>query len=462
MYAVGALFFAGFAPMVLFRRAPWYAQSAAGVLGALNPWVYDRMVEGQWGVVVAGSGLFLWLAAWEALQVRPGFTRSAVVAACGAAITAFDPHVLGLIVVLTLVGALWTRVWRDPSQLRWTTVSVGLLALLLLPGAVSFFLGKFSGSYVAIRQFNHADFAFFRSSTSPRYGLLVNLLGLYGYWGERIGRFPQATGGVGWWPITTAVVLVAALLGTWLRQDRAWLLLCGLIGLGLSASTALPGGVDAASHLASWIPLVGVYREPEKWSALWLLALVVLAVGAVEALASPSMRRASSRAASALAYLVVLAALAPAGVSQARALPTIVSPVRYPGYWYETASYLARVVPRRAPVAVLPWHLYQPLRVSEGRLIADPAQVFFPGRLIVPHNVEIPGRATEIISRYDRIGLAGRADGRCNLARTLRREGIRWAVVLDGAESAQTVLHLRRCGYSLVQGRPGFTALLHG
>ena len=49
IYAIGALFLAGFAPMILFRRASWYAQCAAGFLGALNPWVYDRMVEGQWG-----------------------------------------------------------------------------------------------------------------------------------------------------------------------------------------------------------------------------------------------------------------------------------------------------------------------------------------------------------------------------------------------------------------------------
>ena len=53
LYAAGALFLAGFAPMVLLRRAPWYARCAGAFVGALNPWVYDRMVEGQWGVVVA-------------------------------------------------------------------------------------------------------------------------------------------------------------------------------------------------------------------------------------------------------------------------------------------------------------------------------------------------------------------------------------------------------------------------
>jgi len=464
VYAVGTLLLAGFAPMVLFLRAPWYAQCAAGVLGALNPWVYDRMSEGQWGVVIAGAGLFLWLAAWEALQARPSFSRAALLAVCAAAIVAFDPHAVGPLAVLVVVGALWQRVWTNRDRLRWTVASIAMQALLLLYGLVQFFVSDHSGSYLAVRQFTRADFEFFRSVASPDYGLAVNLVGLYGYWGERIGRFPLATGGAGWWPLTTAVIVATALVGVWLRRDRAWLLLCGLLGLLLSASTAIPGGVDAAVWLSARLPLVSAFREPQKWSALWLLALVVLAAGAVEAIAATpgkTGRRSHRTFAAALAYALVLAALLPAGISQIRSLPATVEPVRYPDYWHATAGYLARSVPHDEPVVVLPWHLYQPLRATEGRLTANPASVFFPGRLVVPRNIEIPGRATEITSRYDRIGLAaGRENSPCALARSLRSLGIRWALVLDGAESVATVSTLRRCGYSLVEGRPGFTAVL--
>ena len=465
IYAVGALFLAGFAPMILFRRAPWYAQCAAGVLGVLNPWVYDRMVEGQWGVVVAAAGLFLWLAAWEALQAAPSMIYAALLAVCSAAIVAFDPHAVGPVAVLTVVAFLWQRVWRERDRFRWTALSQAMLALLLSYGAVLFFLGGHSGSYENVRQFTRADFAFFRSVASDDYGLLVNLVGLYGYWGERIGRFPLATGGHAWWPLTTAVIVGAAVLGAWLKRDRAWLLLCGVIGLLLSASTALPRGVDAAVWLSSRVPLVSAYREPQKWSALWLLAVVTLAVGAVEAIAAASpggRRRSPGTLAMALAYALAIAALVPAGSSQIRSLPTIVKPLRYPDYWYATAAFLERRVPGDERVAVLPWHLYQPLRVTEGRLAANPAPVFFPGLLTVPRNIEIPGRATEITSRYDRIGLAvGReASSPCAPARRLRRLGIRWALVLDGAESAETMSGLRACDYSLVEGRPGFTGVL--
>jgi hypothetical protein len=453
LFAVGTLFLAGFAPMVLFRRAPWYAQGAAGFLGAMNPFVYDRLVEGQWYVLIAAAGLFLWLAAWEALQAGPALRPAVLLALCGAAIVSFDPHMAGPLVVLTIAGSIWTRVHRDRSRLRWTATSIGLLVVLLLPGIVLFFVGSAPGDYANVRHFTSADFAFFRSTRSPDFGLLANLIGLYGYWGERIGRFPLATGGHSWWPATTALLVATALLGGWLRRDRAWLLICGAIGLGLSASTALPGGVGAASWLAARVPIVGAYREPQKWSALWLLALVVLASSAVEATARLQGRRS---AATALAYSLVLAALLPAGVSQVRSVSSIVKPVVYPRYWYATSDSLKHVSRPGDVIAVLPWHLYQPLRATGGRLVADPAPVFFPGRLVVPHSPDIPGRSYDVLSRYDQIGLVHG----CRLAAVIHRLGIHFVLVLDGAESAQTVVDLRRCGYPLVEGRKGFTALL--
>ena len=135
LYAAGALFLAGFAPMVLLRRAPWYARCVAAFLGALNPWVYDRMVEGQWGVVVAAAGLFLWVAAWEALQASPGARRALVLALTGAGVAAFAPHMLGPIAVLALAGSLFGRDLEGPRAVLWTGASFAMLAVLLSYGA---------------------------------------------------------------------------------------------------------------------------------------------------------------------------------------------------------------------------------------------------------------------------------------------------------------------------------------
>ena len=464
LYAAGVLFLAGFAPMVLLRRARWYARCVAGILGALNPWVYDRMVEGQWGVVAGGAGLFLWVAAWEALQARPGVRAAALLALVGAGTAAFSPHMLGPIALLGFAGAAWSRIWRDRERIRWTAASFSMLGLVLLPGAVWFFVGEQERTYESVKQFTGADFAFFRSTPSDDYGLLANLVGLYGYWGERLGRFPLASDGAPWWPLTTAVVVGVAVAGAFLQRARAWLFPCGLMGLAVSASTAMPTVREAEVWLAERVPLAGAYREPQKWSALWLLAVATLAAGAIDQLArSRGQRgRGGHRLAPTLAYIVALAALFPAGVTQIRAIAPIIKPLQYPDDWYRTRDYLAATVPPGEPVVVLPWHLYQPLAFTEGRLVANPARVFFPGRVIVPNNLEIPGRTTDIVTRYDRIGLvvAREGHGTCALAAELRRQGVRWVLVVDAAEGPQAIRTLRRCGAALVHGGVGRSAVL--
>jgi hypothetical protein len=464
LYAAAVLFLAGFAPMVLLRRARWYARSVAGILGALNPWVYDRMVEGQWSVVAGAAGLFLWVAGWEALQARPGLRAAALLALVGAGTAAFSPHMLGPIALLGIAGAAWSRIWRDRERIWWTAASFSMLGLLLLPGAVWFFVGEQERTYESVKQFTGADFAFFRSTPSDDYGLLVNLVGLYGYWGERLGRFPLASDGAPWWPLTTAAVVGVAFAGAYLQRARAWLLPCGLAGLAVSASTAMPAGRDAAVWLAERVPLAGAYREPQKWSALWVLAVATLAAGAVDHLARRRREgdRTGALLAPTLAYIVALAALFPVGVTQIRAIPPIVKPLEYPDHWYRTRDYLAAMVPPGEPVVVLPWHLYQPLAFTEGRLVANPARVFFPGRVIVPSNLEIPGRTTDIIRRYDRIGLvvAREGHGTCALAVELRSQGVRWVLVLDAAEGPQAIRTLRRCGAALVHGGVGRSAVL--
>jgi hypothetical protein len=48
----------------------------------------------------------------------------------------------------------------------------------------------------------------------------------------------------------------------------------------------------------------------------------------------------------------------------------------------------------------------------------------------------------------------------CAVARAIRDRGARWVLVLDGMEAREATAALRRCGFSLVQGRAGQTAVL--
>jgi hypothetical protein len=450
--ALGALFLCGFGAMVFFRRAPWYAQCLAGLAAMLNPWVYDRMIDGQFTIAASVGGLFLCLTAWESLVRRPGPARAVALALAAVGTVALMPQALGMLALLAVLGALSARVWRDRKRLLWLSAAAAGFAVVLLYGAIPFFLRDYGGGYSSVSHFGESDFSFFRSSRAAGHGLGLDLVGLYGYWGEQVGRFPLATGGWGWWPVAAVVVALAAAAGAWLRRDRAWLLAAGVISLGLAASTATPGGASAAGSVSGVLPFLGAYREPQKWSAVWLVAAVVLSVGAVEVLARDARGRAY---AGALAYALALAVLLPAGYTEVRKLSSVVRPVNYPAAWWRLRAAMPAIVPSQAEVAVLPWHLYESMPFAANRLVANPARVFFPGHLVIASTPEIPGRIEEPTARLQAIATGAVSPWPCALADAIRAAGIQWALLLDARPVDPQSSRLEDCGFRVISGGPG-------
>ena len=444
LYVGLGIFLCGLGPMVLLRRLSWVAQVPAGLLGMLNPFVYDRVVEGQWGVATGAGALFLWLATWEELLRKPSAGRLALTAGAGWLAVVLDQHTIGFLLVLAAASLLWRRAWREPQTLVW-----GLGSFVVLIAALSYALPPFfsgpNSTYYSVQHFSRADLVEFRSTPSPRYGLWVNLLGLYGFWAERLGRIPMLNSGAPWWPLAAAILAALAVAGAWVRREWAFLLGCGILGLLIAGSTATGPGQQAFLWLMQRIPLVGAYREPEKWSELWLLALVVLGAAVVDRLWQP--RRFAGWGA-ALAVVMVAATLLPAGAGMLRELPATIRPARYPTDWVQAAAYMRRHVPSRAPVLVLPWTLYEELPFTGNLLTANPANVIFPGKLISPNDLQIPGVVTESRAPGDLTQIAPNPLAPdCALAREVRRLRISWVLVEPAPGGEQAASALLGCGF---------------
>ena len=454
LYVAGALYLCGFGPMVLLRRRSWLAQLPAGLLGALNPWVYERLIEGQWGIAAALGILFLWLAGWEALQRKPGWRRAALCALLGWSAVVLDVRTVGMLVVLAGASLLWHRAWRNRSWLRWGAASFLILGAMLLYAVPPFFLGHGNGTYYAVQHFSKADLVGFRAAASPTYGLWPNLAGLYGFWAERLGRIPLLNAGAPWWPLSTAALVALAVAGAFARRERAWLLPAGLFGLALAGSTATGVGQNVFLWLMERVPLVGAYREPEKWSELWLLALVVLGAEAVIWLATRPGPRWAAELAGVAATVMVLATLFPAGAGALRELPATILPVQYPAGWTRAAAYLQEHVSPQAPVVVLPWSLYEELPFTGKVLTANPAHVVFPGNLISPNDLQIPGVVSEAKAPGNLAQVAAHPrTGSCALQRTLRRLGVHWAIVEPAPVGSADAEALLACGFHVRSGR---------
>ena len=462
MWLGSALFLCGFGPMVLFRKSPWSVQLFVGLLGSLNPFVYGRLVEGQWGVAAALGMTFLWLGAWESLQRRPRLAGAALCTLLALGAMMFDQHAIGLLAVLAGASLIWNRAWREPGRLGWSGASFLFLGILLLFGLVPFFLSHGSDSYFAVARFSRGDLVEFRAAASRSYGLWVNLAGLFGFWPERLGRIPLLHQGAPWWPFTTAVLISAAVAGAFLRRSHGWLLLTGLVGLAIAGSTATGPGLDALQWLFQRVPLLAAYREPEKWSALWAIALIVLGAEALKVLLAKAAtgRPRNSALAGLAAVCIGLAVLVPDGIGALRELPATIVPVKYPSSWLGAATYLRDTVPLHEPVVVLPWTLYEPLPFTGDRLTSNPAPVVFSGKLLSSNDAQIPGVANE--TGPDDLAAAALHPkmGSCELASKLQHLGVKWAIVEPAPGGRADARALLNCGFKVRYGRlPGIVVL---
>jgi len=458
---LAALFLAGLGPMVLARGRPWWVQCLAGLIGALNPFVYARLVEGQWSIVAATGLLFLWVAAWERLAAAAGRGAVAGLASCTVAVAAASPNMLGPLALLALLGLLWQRPWRDPAVRRRLLTGLGVSAAALLYGVLAFFVSQGGDSFTAVRGFGRADFVAFRSAPDPHWGLLPALAGLYGEWAERVGRFPVATAAAPWWPVASGLLVLATLFGTWRARQRSWLLVAGVLGLLLSALTATGWGLDLAVAAAHRLPLLAAWREPQKWLALWLLAVATLAP---ESLVPRGLRRgtAAGWGVAAAAAAMAAAVLLPGGVTELQRTSSIVRPVAYPPDWMAAEEAVALEVAPRERVAVLPWHLYAELPFT-GRLAANPAPVLFREPLLASSDPEIPGSPPQPSpAGIGALSLADSDPVPCALADALRAAGVHWAVVEDVGGGEQNRRRLVACGFHPVSGTSGQTTLLQG
>ena len=159
---------------------------------------------------------------------------------------------------------------------------------------------------------------------------------------------------------------------------------------------------------------------------------------------------------------MVLATIFPAGAGVLRELPATIIPVQYPAGWTQAAAYLQDHVSPQTSVVVLPWSLYETLPFTGNLLTANPASVVFPGHLISPNDIQIPGVVTEARTPGDLVKVAFNPQpGSCALQQTLRRLGVRWAIVEPAPGGSADAEALLACGFRVRNGRLPALVLLH-
>jgi hypothetical protein len=490
----------------LLDREPLPARLAAGVFYAWNPYVAERLIIGQWALLLGYAGL-PWvlrvvlapdLASWRgAARLALALLPATVGGFAAMAVTAL---VAVPAAVLSRARGCANPSWGDsiPHDLpgrplrqdmtgsaRRAGVALAALAVGSLPWLIPSLLHPVYA--------DPASVAAFAARADTPFGSLGSLLMLGGAWNAQ--TVPKAYGGP-WSALWLAVVIVAvAAYLLFAARQRRWagLGVAAVAGLVIAALGVTAPGRDLLRSMISGWPGFAVLRDAQQFIAPLALAEAAgfgLAVAAAlnpgplaqagpehhgpfghkarrpkpgrparpdaagTVLASPKPGR-PARPDAAGTVLAVVAVLAPVLLLPGLAWGAAgrLRPAWYPAAWLAAARSLD-ASPARGSVLLLPWATYRTPPWNHGEVVLDPWTRLLSRPLIWNDGTQV-GAVTLVPDDPRARGLAAAIGGGGPLTAALRTAGVRF--VLDDADDSGPRLAARLPGSIVIIGLPGLT-----
>lgn len=414
---LASVFLAGWGMHRLVPASSHVARAFAGVLYAVNPFVYDRLYAGQWFVTL-GYALLPWGFAMFLRVLRQDEPlRPLRLALLATVIAGASLQMLALLVALCGAALVAHAIARREAPPRRVGVAAGAFVLVslwwLLPTpALSDFL----------RGVDRAQLDLYRTVPDPHFGVWGAVAGLHGFWND---PHPLKES-LRVWPVLAAALLVLALYGLVLRRRDpvAWAVAAaGAFGFLLSLGTGSVVTRGAYLFALDHVEVLRAFREPQKGAALLAFAYAYLGAFAVEDLAREPSRRRGVNALVA-ASLVLLPAVY--GYRCLGGLWGRLDTSDYPASWERANAYL-KANGADSRTLFLPWYGYLELSFAHGRLVANPAPRFFETPLLVSRSVG--ENADDVDDRVERRVRALLADPPARFGACLARLGVRYVVL---------------------------------
>jgi hypothetical protein len=339
----------------------WLARLAGAVCYTWNPYLAERLIIGQWALLLGYAGLPWVLAA----LTRPAATWGRwagrlALALLPAAVGGFSAMCISALIALPAAAFAPPGQYRTAGRLRRVGLALLVLAGLSLPWLVP-----------ALSQPVHtspAGVAAFAARADTPFGALGSLLMLGGVWNAQ--TVPAGYGGL----VATPWLLFAlAALAAYLVLGRArWpgLTIAAAAGLAIAClGLTGPGRALLQALIGAW-PGFAVLRDGQQF-----IAPLALAEAAGAGLGTAWLLRLRRPAAVAdLRYLLAaVAVLAPAVLLPGLAWGAAgrLRPVQYPAGWLAAARLIDT---DRAPgrVLLLPWAAYRRFGWNHGQAVLDP------------------------------------------------------------------------------------------
>lgn len=431
------------------KRAPLLACLAAGVFYAWNPYVAERLLIGQWALLLGYAGL-----PWLLHHLCTGPAR----ARPGVLLLAMVPAAVGGFAAMTVTGlaAVPVALARGTRRERRRRLVLVLLALLVLslPWLIPSLL-------VPVRT-DPLGVDLFAARADTPLGRLGSLVLLSGIWNAQ--TVPRGYGGIGTlaWLLVVATGLagyfVPVVRRAWARLGWPGLGLAGLLGLAVAAIGITSVTRAALRDLVGAWPGFAVLRDGQQFVApLGLTEAVGLGVAVAWFLGRATVpaargrggpgRRQTEPAAVAVAVLILIA---PVLLLPGMAWGEFgrLRPVQYPADWL-VARQIIDSSRSSGSVLVLPWGAYRRYPWNHDEVVYDPWNKLLSREVVSDDGVQVGDKAlppeSAASTRISRILASHGA-----LSGSLRAAGVRYVVIdagpLLGKSAADVVTGARLPG----------------
>ena len=423
----------------LLDREPLLARLAGGVFYAWNPYVAERLIIGQWALLLGYAGLPWVLRAVVSLDPAPWrWTGRLCLSLVPAVIGGFAAMAITALVLIP--AALFIRSTRRAA------IALAVLAAGCLPWLIP-----------SLQHTVYADpagVAAFAARADTPFGSVGSLLMLGGIWNAQ--TVPKGYGGA-WsalWLALAIVALAGYLIGA--RPARRWpgLGIAAIAGLLIACIGVTAPGRDLLRSVTDAWPGAAVLRDAQQFVAPLALAEAagfgVAVAWAMKPRGRPAGPPGADRPGVALGVLALLApVLLLPGLAWGAA--GRLQPASYPAGWLAAARMIDASL-ARGDVLLLPWGTYRTPAWNHGEVVLDPWS-----RLLTRPVIWNDGTKVGDVELAPDDPRARRLDGAIRgggpLTPALRAAGVRF--VLDDADDPRTAARLP--GAVVLTAAPGLT-----
>ncbi len=438
-----------------------------------NPFVYDRMGYGQFGLVLA-MGLMTFAVSYLVEYLEKKQNKQILLAGVFSGFSIlFVVHFVFFNLIFYSLFLIITIIRR--REYAWKKLIPSLLLVLLIVSAINFslivgfFLNYLGGKDFLNTEITRQDFIAFQTVGRDIWQAFSNVFLMGGFWGKDQYRYIDLTLMTQSWGRSFIILLPIMMWGviaTFRDKKRKnfaiGLVIIALVAIFLALGVRTGIGEKVTFFLFDRLPFYKGMRETQKWVSVLVICYGMFLAWGLDALFSTKLVKKHSF----LFVVILLVTIAMQAPLMFWGMRGQFQPTNYPADWQDInkfiklESYKAKSKECDEKILFLPWHTYMSFGFT-GRIVANPARNFFQCPVISGTNMEWGGiydnsgkKEGELVSKW--LDAKGDTDllkkNELNIGYVILAKDVDWANYSWLKERKEQMMAIRETDHLILYG----------